>query len=196
MSSKNLLTRGAMLVGIAFGLPHASAAETTALNPQQQAPVPATRAVKKLQQDFLKLKFGMFIHFNLETFKGVQWVAGYHSPADFNPGGKVDTDAWADAAVSAGMKYAVLTAKHVSGFCLWDSKYTSYDVMNPACPYQEDLVAQFIKSFKSRGLKVGLYYAWRHPGFKSQFKVLPPNVIRPRIPWKSRSPFRRNRLPS
>jgi alpha-L-fucosidase len=134
----------------------------------------SSKSVKELQQDFLKLKFGMFIHFNLETFKGVQWVAGYHSPADFKPGGKVDTDAWADAAVSAGMKYAVLTAKHVSGFCLWDSKYTTYDVMNPQCSYQQDLVAQFIKSFKSRGLEVGLYYCWRNPGFKADFKVLPP----------------------
>jgi len=104
----------------------------------------------------------------------VQWVSGYHSPSDFNPGGKIDTDAWADAAASAGMKYGVLTAKHVSGFCLWDSKYTTYDVMNPDCPYKQDLVAQFIKSFKSRGLKVGLYYCWRHPGFKGEFKVLPP----------------------
>jgi alpha-L-fucosidase len=116
----------------------------------------------------------MFIHYNMASYKGVQWVAGYHSPADFNPGGTVDTDAWADAAKSAGMKYAILTAKHVAGFCLWDSQYTTYDVMNPACPYQQDLVAQFIKSFKSRGLKVGLYYCWRHPGFNSRFKVLPP----------------------
>jgi hypothetical protein len=36
--------------------------------------------------------------------------------------------AWAEAAVSAGMKYAVLAAKHVSGFCLWDSKYPSVDL--------------------------------------------------------------------
>ena len=151
----------------------ASAADQAGLDPTPPSPA-ATQSVKELQEEFLKLKFGMFIHFNLETFKGVQWVAGYHSPADFNPGGKVDTDAWADAAVSAGMKYAVLTAKHVSGFCLWDSKYTAYDVMNPQCPYQQDLVAQFIKSCKSRGLKVGLYYCWRHPGFKGEFKVLPP----------------------
>jgi alpha-L-fucosidase len=121
----------------------------------------------------------MFIHYNMATYKGVQWVEGYHSPADFNPGGTVDTDAWADAAKSAGMKYGVLTAKHVAGFCLWDSKYTTYDVMHPDCPYQKDLVAQFIKSFKSRGLKVGLYYCWRNPGFdtgknKGKFKVLPP----------------------
>jgi len=133
-----------------------------------------------LQADFLKLKFGMFIHYNMATYKGVQWVDGYHSPADFNPGVEtIDTDAWADAAVAAGMKYAVLTAKHVAGFCLWDSKYTTYDVMHPDCPYKKDLVAQFIKSFTSRGLKVGLYYCWRHPGFDSnkrnkEFKVLPP----------------------
>jgi alpha-galactosidase len=141
------------------------------MKPKKQA---FSKSQTELQEDFLKLKFGMFIHFNLATYKGVQWVSGYHDPSTFNPGSKIDTDAWADAAVSAGMKYGVLTAKHVSGFCLWDSKYTTYDVMHPDCPYQEDLVAQFIKSFKSRGLKVGLYYCWRHPGFKEKFKVLPP----------------------
>jgi alpha-L-fucosidase len=151
----------------------APAAEQAPSSPASRPPG-AEQALKERQADFLKLKLGMFIHFNLETFKGVQWVAGYHSPADFNPGGPVDTDAWADAAKSAGMTYAVLTAKHVSGFCLWDSALTTYDVLHPDCPYKQDLVAQFIRSFKSRGLKVGLYYCWRHPGFKSQFKVLPP----------------------
>jgi len=164
---------GAAMLLAALGAADVSAAEKMTTNPKQESPG-TQKSVKEMQDAFLRLKFGMFIHFNLETFKGVQWVAGYHSPADFNPGPEVNTDAWADAAVSAGMKYAVLTAKHVSGFCLWDSKYTTYDVMNPQCPYQQDLVAQFVKSFKSRGLKVGLYYCWRHPGFKSEFKVLPP----------------------
>jgi alpha-L-fucosidase len=131
-------------------------------------------------KDFLDLKFGMFIHFNMATYQSVQWVEGYPDPAEFDPGvDRIDTDAWADAALAAGMKYAVLTAKHVGGFCLWDSKYTTYDVMHPDCPYQKDLVAQFIESFKSRGLKVGLYYCWRHPGFDAnkknfEYKVLPP----------------------
>ena len=127
------------------------------------------------KSNFLDLKFGMFIHFNMATYENVQWVSGYPSPAKFNPGvKKIDTDAWADAAVAAGMKYAVLTVKHVGGFCLWDSKYTTYDIKHPDCPYQKDLVAQFIKSFKKKGLKVGLYYCWRHPGFASKYKVLPP----------------------
>lgn len=133
-----------------------------------------SQSVKALQDEFLKLRFGMFIHYNMATYKGVQWTEGYPDPSTFDPGGEVDTDAWADAAKSAGMTYAVLTAKHVGGFCLWDSKYTTYDVMNPACRSKQDLVAQFIQSFKSRGLKVGLYYCWRHPGFKAQYKVLPP----------------------
>jgi hypothetical protein len=149
------------ILAAAIGLPAAVASETS---------------VKQLQADFLKLKFGMFIHFNMATFTGEQWTTGYPDPSTFNPGGTIDTDAWADAAKAAGMKYAILTAKHVGGFCLWDSKYTTYDVMNPKCPYQQDLVAQFVRSFKSRGLKVGLYYHWRHPGFgdPNKHKVLPP----------------------
>ena len=154
----------------------ALASSRTAAAPDKEA-LGTKKPVKMLQDDFLRLKFGMFIHFNMATYKGVQWVSGYHDPSTFNPGvDTVNTDAWADAAVSAGMKYGVLTAKHVSGFCLWDSKYTTYDVMNPDCPYQKDLVAQFIKSFKNRGLKVGLYYCWRHTGFGDprKYKVLPP----------------------
>ena len=167
-----VLLLAATAIGFAVA---ASAAEQPKSRPEPPSPA-ATKTVKELQADFLKLKFGMFLHYNMATYKGVQWVTGYPDPSTFDPGGKVDTDAWADAAKAAGMKYAVLTAKHVGGFCLWDSKYTTYDVMNPACPYQQDLVAQFVKSFTSRGLKVGLYYCWRHPGFgdPNKHKVLPP----------------------
>ncbi len=175
MNKTARLALASMLAFAMSGAGDAPAAEnaSTGTNP---APAHARKPLKELQEEFLKLKFGLFMHYNMATYKGVQWVAGYPSPADFNPGGKVDTDAWADAAVSAGMTYAVLTAKHVGGFCLWDSKYTTYDVMHPDCPYKQDLVAQFIKSFKSRGLKVGLYYCWRHPGFgdPKKYKVLPP----------------------
>ena len=169
-----------MTVLMAYFVLSAAANDITAQPPKPDPKSFVTNeSVKQLQEDFLKLKFGMFIHYNMATYKGVQWVLGYPDPSTFDPGGKIDTDAWADAAVSAGMTYGVLTAKHVSGFCLWDSKHTTYDVMHPDCPYKKDLVAQFIKSFKSRGLKVGLYYCWRHPGFdagknKGKFKVLPP----------------------
>lgn len=126
-------------------------------------------------QAFRDLRYGMFIHYNMATYHDCQWVKGYVDPSTFAPGVElIDTDAWADAAVSAGMTYAVLTTKHVAGFCLWDSQLTDYTVMHPDCPYQHDLVAQFVESFTSRGLKVGLYYCWRFPSIADEFKVLPP----------------------
>ena len=132
--------------------------------------------VGKLQSGFLSLKFGMFIHYNMATYRETQWTAGYPAPREFNPGGRIDTDAWAEAALSAGMTYGVLTAKHVGGFCLWDSPSTRYKVTHSDCPYGEDLVAQFVESFTRRRLKAGLYYCWRNPGFgdPGRYKVLPP----------------------
>ncbi|MCF7958256.1 MAG: alpha-L-fucosidase [Phycisphaerae bacterium] len=180
MKRQNRFVIVCMLTAIFIGLSYASAAEK--------------KSVKDLQDDFRDLKFGMFLHYNMATYKEVQWVAGYPSPADFNPGGKVDTDAWADAAVAAGMKYGVLTAKHVGGFCLWDSKYTTYDIMHPDCPYKQDLVAQFIQSFKSRGLKVGLYYCWRHPGFAEQYKVLPPECDPATHTLKEQNEFQKKQI--
>ena len=182
-----------LMVTLAMSTVYDAAAKSNNANLKQAAPV-AAKSVREMQEEFLKLKFGMFIHFNMATYKGVQWVSGYHSPADFNPGRRIDTDAWADAAKSAGMKYAVLTVKHVAGFCLWDSKYTTYDIMNPECPYKEDLVAQFIKSFKSRGLKVGLYYCWRHPGFKAEFKVLPPECDPSTHSLKEQNEFQKKQI--
>jgi len=179
MKTTALLTAAFLLVATALRVAGASAAEKRTADPKREPPS-VTDTVKRMVADFRALELGMFIHYNMATYKGVQWVEGYPSPADFKPGVEtIDTDAWADAAVSAGMKYGVLTAKHVGGFCLWDSKYTTYDVMHPDCPYKKDVVAQFVKSFTSRGLKVGLYYCWRHPGFdqgknNGKFKVLPP----------------------
>ena len=80
-------------------------------------------------------RFGMFIHFGAYSVAGRgEWVKSFERTTTenyqkyvdaFNP---VDFDAkkWAKAAKAAGMKYAILTAKHHDGFCLFDSKLTDY----------------------------------------------------------------------
>ena len=83
-----------------------------------------TPDIHQLQADFRKLGFGMFIHFNMGTYHEKEWVEPGRDPASFNPA-KLDCGQWADAADSAGMKYAVLTTKHHDGFCLWDSQTTT-----------------------------------------------------------------------
>ena len=64
------------------------------------------------------------------------------------------------------MKYAVLTAKHHDGFCLFDSKLTDFKATNTKAG--RDLVREYLEAFRSEGLKVGLYYSlldWHHPDY-------------------------------
>ena len=106
--------------------------------------------------DFLNLKFGMFIHYNMGTYHGEQWADPNHDPASFAPA-SLDCGQWARAAKSAKMNYAVLTAKHHDGFCLWDSKVTDYDVAGSS--YQGDIVKEYTDAFRKEGIKVGIYYS-------------------------------------
>ena len=64
------------------------------------------------------------------------------------------------------MKYAVLTAKHHDGFCLYDSKVSDFNSMNAPC--HRDLVREFLEAFRAEGIRVGLYFSiidWRHEDF-------------------------------
>jgi alpha-L-fucosidase len=76
----------------------------------------------------------------------------------FNPK-KLDTDQWLESAAALGAKYAVLVAKHGTGFCLWPSKANPYHVGNtPWRNGQGDIVADFIRSCEKYGIKPGMYY--------------------------------------
>jgi alpha-L-fucosidase len=112
--------------------------------------------LRDLQQEFTDLKFGMFIHFNIPTFTNHDWPDPDADPAIFNPV-KLDCSQWAKAAKSAGMKYGCLTAKHHSGFCIWDTKTTAYSVTNS--PFRRDVVGEYADAFRREGLQVMLYYS-------------------------------------
>ncbi len=114
-----------------------------------------------LQEDFLKLRFGLFLHFNMATYVDREWATGYEEPAIFKPD-KLNCNQWADVACAAGMKYGVLTVKHTGGWCLWDSDHTTHDIASFS-NYKNgrgDIVCEFIDAFRSRGLKVGFYYCF------------------------------------
>ena len=77
----------------------------------------------------------------------------------FHPS-KLNTDQWIAAAKSAGAKYAVLVAKHGTGFSLWPTKVNSYTISKtPWKNGKGDIVGEFIKSCKKYGVKPGLYYS-------------------------------------
>ncbi len=108
-------------------------------------------------QEFQQWKYGMFIHWGMSTFDGKELSAcepiGTYAPTD------LDVDEWVSVARDAGMRYAVLTAKHVAGHALWPSAFGEYSVKNSADT--TDVVGAYVDACRAKGLKAGLYYcAW------------------------------------
>ena len=124
---------------------------------------------------FREARFGMFIHWGLYALPARhEWIKQRECITEekydkyfkyFNPT-MYDAREWARQAKAAGMKYAVLTTKHHEGFCLFDTKYTDYSVMNTQ--YGKDIVKEYVDAFRAEGLKIGFYYSlidWHHPDF-------------------------------
>jgi len=127
---------------------------------------------------FFDKRFGMFVHWGLYAIPAwheqILWrgnmkrseyeklVDGFN-PVSFNP------DAWLDLMQEAGMEYICFTTKHHDGFCMWDSKYTDYTVMNT--PYGRDILGMLAEACHRRGIPLGLYYSipdWHHPNYPNQ----------------------------
>lgn len=135
----------------------------------------------KVRNEALKewkdMKFGMFIHWGIYSVPAGVWEGKQieklgeqiqrHAkiPHDeymeiaskFNPV-KFDADAVVQLAKNTGMKYIVLTAKHHDGFCMFDSKYTDWDIIE-ASPYGKDILKELADACKKHGLKLGVYYS-------------------------------------
>lgn len=116
----------------------------------------AAGPMSALQQAFVDLRFGMYIHLNMATYEEREWGDAKASPEIFNPK-NLDTDQWARAAVSAGMSYGCLTTKHHDGFCLWPTATSSPSVRQAA--YRKDIVRAYVDSFRQHGLKTCLYFS-------------------------------------
>ncbi len=118
---------------------------------------------------FRDLGFGMFIHWGVDTATGptishslagaskeyaeryFTELPGYFAPERFDPA------AWARLAKLAGMRYVVFTTKHHSGFCMFRTRSTDFNVMNT--PFGRDLTAEVVKAFRAEGIAVGFYFS-------------------------------------
>ncbi|MBN1349544.1 alpha-L-fucosidase [candidate division KSB1 bacterium] len=131
-------------------------------------------------------RFGMFIHWGLYAIPAGRWegesypgysewlmnqakipIEQYETLApQFNPV-KYDAEQWVSIAKNAGMKYIIITSKHHDGFCLWDSKYTDYDIVD-ATPYKRDILKQLSAACKRNHVRLGFYHSildWHHPDY-------------------------------
>ena len=103
------------------------------------------------------VEIGMFLHFAPNTWQDREGDDLSTPMSAINPT-KLDTDQWAKTAKSMGAKYLVFVAKHVGGFCWWQTKTTDYGVMSiPWRNGKGDVMADVSKSCKKYGLKLGVY---------------------------------------
>ena len=118
-------------------------------------------------------KFGLFNHWGVYAMKELheQAYARFDIPReeyeklykDFNPT-EYDPESWVLMAKEVGMKYICFTTKHHDGFCMWDTKYTDYNIMNT--PYGKDVLKELAAACEKHGMLLSLYYSnpdWYHP---------------------------------
>ncbi len=131
---------------------------------------------------FEQLRFGLFIHFGLFSQAGQgEWIHFTDETvrrhydalfAGFNPIA-LDWDQILAQARQAGMRYAVLTARHHDGFSLYDTKGLSdYDVTHT--PYHQDIIAEFTQACRRQDMVPFFYHTmhdWHHPLMTRDFKA-------------------------
>lgn len=175
MNMRRLATR--FVLSIALG-----AAWSAAAPGAEEAAVRETPAQRDARMKwFREARFGMFIHWGVYSVPAGEWkgnknygewfleetkmpVSQYEKyAAQFNPV-KFDAKEWVRMAKDAGMKYVVITSKHHDGFCLFDSAYTEYDVID-ATPFKRDIMRELADACRAEGIRVGWYHSimdWHH----------------------------------
>lgn len=147
----------------------------------QQKPV-SIIVPNTIQQEWAEAEIGVLIHFDMPVFDDAYdfRVWGTHPDASvFNPS-DLNTDQWLETASKLGAKYAVLVAKHCSGFSLWPTEAHDYSVKNS--PWKDgkgDVVADFIASCKKYNIKPGIYASTTANGY---LYVDNPGLVQPGSP--------------
>ena len=111
------------------------------------------------------LEVGMFVHFAPNTWQDREYDDLSTPLSAINPA-EIDTDEWAECAEGLGAKYIVFVAKHVGGFCMWQTETTDYGIRNtPWRNGKGDVIADLSRSCRRRGLKLGVYLSPRDDKF-------------------------------
>lgn len=106
------------------------------------------------------LELGMFVHFAPNTWQEKEYDDLSLAPSAIMPA--VDTEQWVDTALGLGARYIVLVAKHVGGFCLWQTETTDYSIRNtPWKGGRGDVMGSLAEACARRGLELGVYLSPR-----------------------------------
>jgi alpha-L-fucosidase len=190
MNRRTFLGSAGTLLAASAVTPRLLAANTKGMTSETAAPPAGVPPLAPRFGDgrdwWFERRFGLFVHWGLYAIEGWheqdQWrrriprreyvkLQQRWNPVKFNP------DCWLDAAESAGMRYLCFTTKHHDGFCLWNTRQTSYNTMNT--PYGKDVLRELAEACHRRKFPLCLYYSivdWHHPHYPNEGRhhELPP----------------------
>lgn len=116
---------------------------------------------------FEDAKFGLFIHWGVYSILGDgEWVMNNQNisikeyenlPKFFNPT-KYDPEKWVLMAKEAGMKYITITSRHHDGFSMFNSKASSYNIVEKT-PYGKDVLKMLAEACRKHDIKLFFYYS-------------------------------------
>lgn len=145
------------------------------LSAQVEKVTPIVKTSKVIIDQFMDLRFGLFIHWGPVALRGTEigWSRGNQVPfedydqlyKEFNPV-LFNAEEWVKTAKNAGMKYLTITAKHHDGFCLWPTKFSDWNIMET--PFKRDVVGELAAACKKHGLKFCIYFTvldWHDPHY-------------------------------
>lgn len=128
-------------------------------------------------KEFVDAKYGAFLCWDMSSLIGGQqsWCLDEYGPEKYHQlykyfvGRDFDADQWAKIIARSGLKYLAIVPKHHSGFCMWDTKTTDYNVMNS--PFGRDWLAELIPALRKEGIKTGFYWSildWCQPSYSPE----------------------------
>ena len=113
------------------------------------------------QADWLDAQIGIFIHWAPNVYQGTEGDNLSTPRERINPD-RFDAAKIVDAAKSAKAGYLIFVAKHVGGYCAWQTGTTDYSLKtSPWKDGKGDMVADLAKACRSGGLGFGVYLSPR-----------------------------------
>ena len=117
---------------------------------------------------------GWHIAWNDITWQQTRELARRFNPSQFDPA------AVARQIRNTGFRYVVFTAKHCSGFSMFDTGQSDWGIMHT--PYGKDFMRLLFDALRAEGLRVGVYFLqwdWSRPEYRGK-PIDAPNLQRER----------------
>lgn len=154
---KHLMKNSAVLLLFLSTLAHGQGQENYQPSPEN----------REARQWFQEARFGLFVHWGVYSILGDgEWVMNNQNipidayeklPTFFNPIA-FNAEEWVKMAKDAGMKYITITSRHHDGFSMFDTKASSYDIVD-STPYGKDVLKQLADACHKEGVKLFFYYS-------------------------------------